>query len=323
MDESGMRRIVVALGGNAISSRDHSGDIDSQFAASRESARYIADIICAGHHVLLTHGNGPQVGATLRRVELARHQVYPIPLALCVANTQAGMGFMICECIRNEMLHRKGSSSEIHACTIITTVLVDPKDEAFEHPRKPIGQSYDEETALARAQTDGWDVAEVSPGEWRRVVASPKPIAIEELELIRHLFDEGRLVVCCGGGGIPVIETETREFHSIEAVIDKDLTASLLALGAGADTLLILTDVEHVLLDRGKPQERAISELSLEEARRHLSAGQFGEGSMAPKIGACISFMEQTQADQPMAIIAQTDKCMDALAGRSGTKIVR
>lgn len=318
------RKIVVALGGNAIASADHAGDIDSQFAACVASASHIADLTDQGHHVLLIHGNGPQVGATLRRVELARHEVYPIPLALCVANTQAGMGFMICECLRNEMLARRGDAArDFHAATIITTVRVDPLDPAFASPNKPIGQTYDEATARERRETDGWDLAETSPGAWRRVVASPQPQAIEEIELIRHLFDEGRLIVCCGGGGVPVVQTESGRSHSVEAVIDKDLTASLLALESDADTLLILTDIDRVLLDRNTPNERPLESLSTADARRHLESGQFGEGSMAPKIRACIRFIEQSTAENPSAIITRTDLALDALAGRAGTRITR
>lgn len=324
MERPQPRKIVVALGGNAIASADHAGDIDSQFAACVASAAHIADLIDQGHHVLLIHGNGPQVGATLRRVELARHEVYPIPLALCVANTQAGMGFMICECLRNEMLARKGDDArDFHAATVITTVRVDPLDPAFASPNKPIGQTYDEPTARRRAETDGWDLAQTSPGHWRRVVASPRPQAIEEIELIRHLFDEGRLIVCCGGGGIPVVQTDSGRSHSVEAVIDKDLTASLLALESGADTLLILTDVEHVLLDRNTPDERPLRTLTTADARKHLDAKQFGEGSMAPKIRACIQFIEESAAPGPTAIITRTDLALDALDGRAGTRITR
>jgi carbamate kinase len=248
--------------------------------------------------------------------------VYPIPLALCVADTQAGMGFMICECIRNEMLGRSGRGRSVQACTVITTVRVDPDDEAFGRPSKPIGQRYDAETARERADTDGWDIVEVEPGVWRRVVASPRPVAIEEIELIRHLFDEGRLVVCCGGGGIPVVQTGEGRSHSVEAVVDKDLTASLLAIGAEADTLLILTDVERVLLDRGSPRERAVGALSVAEAEGYLAEGQFGEGSMEPKIRACVEFIARTRATSPMAVIARTDRCVEALAGRTGTRVV-
>ena len=316
------RRIVIALGGNAISSADHRGDIGEQFAASRETARHIADVIAAGHHILLVHGNGPQVGATLRRVELSRHEVYPIPLALCVANTQAGMGFMICECIRNEMLGRGVRGRDVRACTIITTVRVNPDDEAFDNPSKPVGQDYDEATAKARAQSDGWAVAEISPGRWRRVVASPTPRRIEEGELIRHLFDEGRVVVCGGGGGIPIVLSEEGRSHSVEAVVDKDLTASLLAVETGADALVILTNVEHVLLDRGTDRERAVRELTITDARRHLEEGQFGMGSMAPKVRACVEFLEETDRPEALALITRTDRVMAGLAGEMGTRVV-
>lgn len=273
--------------------------------------------------MLLVHGNGPQVGATLRRVELSRHEVYPVPLALCVANTQAGMGFMICECIRNEMLSRGVRVRDVRACTVITAVRVDEADPAFANPTKPIGQDYDEATARARAASDGWSVAEITPGRWRRVVASPTPRRIEEAELIGHLFDEGRVVVCCGGGGIPVVVGPEGRSHSIDAVIDKDLTAALLAVETGADTLAILTDVEHVQLDRGTEFERPIREMTISEAKRWLGEGQFGAGSMGPKVRACIDFLEGSERADAMAVITRTDRVMAALAGETGTRVVR
>lgn len=314
------RRIVVALGGNAISSANHRGDIDEQFAASRKTAVHVADLLGADHHLLLTHGNGPQVGATLRRVELSRHEVYPLPLSVCVADTQAGMGYMLCECVRNQMASRR---KDVSACTVITTVEVDPKDEAFDNPVKPIGQDYDEPTARARAETDGWRIREVAAGRWRRVVPSPDPKRILEIDLLGKLFDEGRLVVCCGGGGIPVVRDESGRFQKIDAVIDKDLTASLLAVGASADMLAILTETDSVYLDFGTKDQRPLSELTVTDAKRYLAEGQFGAGSMAPKVEACIRFIERSDAPNPVAVIARTDHALEAIAGTSGTRVVK
>jgi carbamate kinase len=314
------RRIVIALGGNAISSANHRGDIDEQFAASRKTAAHIADLLGAGHHILLTHGNGPQVGATLRRVELSRHEVYPIPLSVCVANTQAGMGYMICESIRNEMASR---GKDVSTCAVITTVEVDPNDEAFRNPVKAIGQDFDEATARGRVQSDGWQIKEVAPGRWRRVVASPEPKSILELELLRHLFEEGRLVVCGGGGGVPVVRDQDGRLQKVDAVVDKDLTAALLAVGAGADMLAILTETDYVYLDFGTKDQRPLDQMTVEEAIRYLQAGQFGAGSMAPKIRACIRFLEHSDSPDRVAVIARTDKALEAIAGTSGTRIVR
>ena len=314
------RRIVIALGGNAISSGDSSGDIPSQFDASRHTAKYIADLICAGHHVLMTHGNGPQVGMVLRRVELSRHEVYPIDLTLGVADTQAGMGYMICQCIRNEMAKR---DVPVNACTIVTTVEVDPHDLAFTNPTKPIGQFYDEATARSRVETDGWDIKEADGKGWRRVVPSPKPVSIREQELIKHLFDQGRVVVCCGGGGIPVVRLEDGTYEGVEAVIDKDLTATELALGANADTLAILTAVEKVCLNFGTDEEQPLDVMTIAEAKKHLADKQFPPGTMGPKIEACIRFIERSAEPDAMAIITSIEGCTDALAGNTGTRIVK
>ena len=309
---------MLALGGNAISSG--TGDIPSQFAQSRTTARYIADLLGAGHHVLLTHGNGPQVGNTLRRVELSRHEVYPIDLGLCVADTQAGMGYMICQCIRNEM-HTRGLAAA--ACTVITTVVVDPEDPAFANPTKPIGQFYDEATARQRGEAEGWHIIEVPGKGFRRVVPSPAPCEIAELELIHHLFDEGRVVVCCGGGGIPVVRRPDGTTNGVEAVIDKDMTSARLAVGAEADTLAILTDVEQACLDFGKPTQRPLGRVTIAEAKGHLEAGQFPAGSMGPKMRACIDFLVSSPLPNARALITSVEKIGEALVGRTGTHIVR
>lgn len=313
------RRIVIALGGNAISSSDHKADIPGQFAQSRVTARYVADLICAGHHVLLTHGNGPQVGTVLRRVELSRHEVYPIDLGLCVANTQAGMGYMISQCIQNEMHQRKAA---VRACTIITTVFVDPNDPAFKNPAKPIGPLYSEATAKKRMAEDGWPMVAVKDC-FRRVVPSPKPLEIHELELIRHLFDEDRVVVCCGGGGIPVIRNQDGNVEGVEAVIDKDLTAAKLAIGTEADTLAILTDVEKVCINYGKPDEKPLDLLTVSEARKMMDDGQFPPGSMGPKITACIEFLKWCDDPDALAVITSIAGCQRALNGETGTRIIR
>ena len=314
------KRIVLALGGNAISSGDHSGNIAEQFAQSRITAKHVADLICSGRQVLLTHGNGPQVGTELRRVELSRHEVYPLDLGLCVANTQATMGYMLCQCLENEMKQR---GETIRTCTIITTVIVDPADEAFRRPTKPIGQVYDKKTIEERATTDAWNVVEIPGKGFRRVVPSPKPRAIDELPLIRKMFDEGTVLVACGGGGIPVVERPGWGYEGVEAVIDKDLTAALLAVGVEADTLAILTGVDKVCLNYGKPDEQPLDTLSVAEARRHHAAGQFPPGSMGPKIEACLNFVEKSPVPDAQAFITSVEGCEEAFAGKTGTRFTR
>ncbi|NOX57333.1 MAG: carbamate kinase [Planctomycetes bacterium] len=313
-------KIILALGGNAISSGQHGGDVASQFAQSRVTAKHIADLIQAGHKLLLIHGNGPQVGTVLRRVELSRHEVYPIDLGLCVADTQAGMGYMICQCVRNEMISR---GSPVCASTIVTTVCVDANDPAFDHPTKPIGQYFDEDTVNQRKRSDGWNVVYVERKGYRRVVPSPKPKEIVELDIIRQLYDSGRVIVCCGGGGIPICEMPDGSREGVEAVIDKDLTAALLAKEAQADALVILTDVEKVCLGYGTPNEKALDRLTLEEAREHLASGEFPAGSMGPKVQACVNFLESTSNPSARAIITSISGCLDALAGKTGTHFVR
>jgi carbamate kinase len=314
------RRIVLALGGNAISSGAHGGNVADQFAQSRITAQYVADLVCAGHHLLLTHGNGPQVGVILRRVELSRHEVYPIDLGLAVADSQAGMGYMICQCIRNELRKRHRIP---RACSIITTVLVDPDDPAFERPTKPIGETYDRATIEERIASDGWDVVEIPGKGFRRVVPSPIPRKINERDLIHELFDQGRVVVCCGGGGIPIIDKPGWGFEGVEAVIDKDLTAALLAVGTLADTLAILTAVDRVCLNYGTPQEQPLDVITVSQARAYLAGGQFPPGSMGPKIQACINFLEDTREPEPVAVITSIAQAADALAGKTGTRVVR
>lgn len=313
------RRIVLALGGNAISSGDRGAGIPQQFAQSRVTAKFVADLLSAGHHVLLTHGNGPQVGMVLRRVELSRHEVYPIDLGLCVADTQAGMGYMIGQCIQNEMTRRNAA---VRVCTIVTTVEVDPDDPAFTNPTKPIGPLYSPATAKKRMTEDGWPMVEVN-GEFRRVVPSPKPVEIQELELIHHLFDEDRVVICCGGGGIPVIRDRDGMIEGVEAVIDKDLTAAKLAIGADADTLAILTAVEKVCINYGRPDEKPLDIITISEAQRLMDDGHFPPGSMGPKITACIEFLNGCDDPDALALITSIEDCQRALAGETGTRIVR
>ncbi len=314
------RRMVIALGGNAICKAGMAGNIPEQFSCTREAVIPLADMVEQGHRILLVHGNGPQVGNILRRVEIASRDVYPIDLGLCVADTQAGMGYMISQCMMNE-LRRRGCEQLVS--TIITSVLVDHDDPAFTNPTKPIGPYFSAEEAKAHAHNDGWSMVEVPDRGWRRVVPSPKPRQVRELQLIRKLFDEDFLVIAAGGGGIPVVDTPGFGYEGVEAVIDKDLTAAVLALGVDADLLAILTEVPNVCLDFGKPSEKPLSRLTISEAKRYSGEGQFPAGSMAPKIEAGIFFLEQSAHADARVLIASTGGVSEAMTGDGGTWLVR
>jgi len=312
--------LVVALGGNAISRPGEQGTIEEQFDQMRRSARVLCDAIEAGYRLVVTHGNGPQVGNVLRRVEIASPQLHPIPLEVCVADTQAGMGYMIAQCLINE-LHQRGSDRAI--TTIVTTVRVDRDDPAFVAPSKPIGPRMSESDALARQQHDGWQVRQVEEGYYRRIVPSPHPVEILELSAIRRMIDADELIICCGGGGIPVFRDTDGRLQGAAAVIDKDLTSALLASQLGASTLVLLTAVDYVYLNFGTPQQRPLRELHVKQAVEHLAEGQFAAGSMRPKIEAAIEFLAHSQPGQQSALIAHLDQLPEALAGHGGTRIVR
>lgn len=313
--------MVIALGGNAISMPNEEGNIAQQFAHSGETVRVIADVLEAGHQVILTHGNGPQVGNVLRRVEIAaEHDVYPIPLTLCVADTQGGMGYMIEQCLENE-LHRRGIDRG--CATVITTVLVDETDPAFAAPTKPIGIFYHEADAKRHMEGKGWKMVNVPNRGWRRVVPSPAPIEIMEIDLIRKLATDGDIVICCGGGGIAVARQSDGSLRGIEAVIDKDSTAAILAATLDVDWLVILTNVRQVCAAYGTPGETPLSEMTVAEARRRMQAGEFPPGSMGPKIQAAIDFVERSRRPDAATLITDPASLTTALAGRGGTWIRR
>ena len=314
------KRIVVALGGNAISLPDEEGNIDQQFEHTRQTTAVLADAIAQGHHLVITHGNGPQVGNVLRRVELASSEMYSIPLEICVADTQAGMGYMIGQCLTNA-LRQRGHSGDV--ATVISSVVVNVDDPAFKHPDKPIGRPMDADVATRHRDQDGWVVTQVANGQYRRIVPSPMPRAIVEIETIRRLVDDGLIVIACGGGGIPVVRDEADNFRGAAAVIDKDRTSALLALDLNADVLVILTAVENVYLHYRKPDQRAIGRITAGELQQHLDAGQFPPGSMSPKVEAAIEFVTRSKRPDPCAIIAELNQFIPALSGEAGTRVVR
>jgi carbamate kinase len=269
-----------------------------------------------GWDVVITHGNGPQVGFILLRSELARHVLHPVPLDSCGADTQGAIGYMLQQCLYNAFL-KKGMKKQ--AVTVVTQVVVDRNDPAFQNPTKPIGPFMSKEEALKRKEEEGWDVMEDAGRGWRRVVPSPYPLEIVELDAIKSLVDQGFVVIAVGGGGIPVIRLDDGSLKGVEAVIDKDLASSLLAVGIKADLFLISTAVEKVALNYKKPNQVWLDRMTLEEAKRYYDEGHFPPGSMGPKIKAIISYLEQGGKE---AIITSPENITRALRGETGTRIV-
>jgi carbamate kinase len=311
-------KIVVAIGGNALVTPGTPGDIHDQFAHSRQMAKPLADLVQRGWQVTVTHGNGPQVGNIMRRVELSSRLVYPIDLGLAVADTQAGMGYMIAQTLQNELTHRGVRRTCV---AVITTVVVDSNDRAFAHPTKPIGPFLDADAARRHREQDGWVVVEDAGRGFRRVVPSPTPLRIVEIDVLRHLVEGGYLLVAAGGGGIPVIENERRELHGVEAVIDKDLTSAMLAAEVKADVLAIITGVERVYLDFGKAAQRPLARADLHQIEKFVAEKQFAEGSMLPKIQAAVKFLQARDDVSARAVITDWSDLPAALDGKTGTTI--
>jgi carbamate kinase len=308
---------VVAVGGNALIRDEQHRSIPDQYETAAETVRYVIDLIEAGWRVVLTHGSGPQMGFILRRSELALHEVIPVPMDYAGADLQGALGYMFVRALRNEF-HRRGLSRE--AVAVVTLVEVDPKDPAFRDPTKPIGSPMDEATARKRAAELGWQVRPDPGRGWRRVVPSPAPRAIVDLDVIAHLVGAGYVVVACGGGGIPVVRDAERGLVGVEAVIDKDLASSLLARTLRADRFVVATGVERVALDYGKPTQRWLDRMSLAEAKRLYESAQFDKGSMGPKIRALIEYLEGGGKE---GLITDPPHLAAALAGDSGTRFVR
>lgn len=312
-------RIVVALGGNAVSPPGAPDDIPNQFRQVRASIAPLVDLIAGGWRMIVTHGNGPQVGNVLRRVELAEHEVYPLPLDICVADTQGGMGYMIAQCLNNAL---RGRGCAARAVAVVTSVEVDPDDPEFDAPSKPIGRVYDAAGAAELGDRYGLQMRPEPGGSgFRRVVPSPRPRAIVEMAAIQRMLDITPVVVAGGGGGVPVVRGADGDLSGVEAVIDKDRVSALLACGVEAELLVLATCVEGVALDFGRPTQRFVSRMSVAEARRGLAAGQFPPGSMGPKIEAAIEFVTQP-GGAGEALVCALERVGEALAGRSGTRIV-
>lgn len=312
--------IVVALGGNAISQAHEEGNVDQQFVNSRTTAAALAVLVEAGHQVIITHGNGPQIGNFLLRNLVAAGVVYPLPMEVAVAHVQGGMGYMIAQAMMNALAAR-GMPRVV--TTIVTTILVDRDDPSFEDPTKPIGRLLTVEDARRLAREEQWQTKEVSPGTFRRVVPSPVPRKILEMDSIRRAVDAGELLVACGGGGIPVVRDSETGLYGVRAVIDKDLTSALLAVELQADVLMILTNVDRVRLNFGRSDEQPIERMTVEQARDWLAQGQFPAGSMGPKIEGAINFLDGSTSASARVVIGPLDRAIDTLAGRIGTCITK
>lgn len=307
-------KVVIALGGNAILQPKQAATYENQLENVRKSTEIITKIIKNGHTVIVTHGNGPQVGNILRQNEEAKHVVPPFPLDVCSAESQGFIGYMMDQSLKNE-LQKAGQKSEV--VSILTQTEVDKNDPAFENPTKPIGVFYSEEEANRLAEEKGWVVKEDAGRGYRRVVASPYPKTILGSETIKRLTDNGTIVIASGGGGVPVIQKEDGTYQGIEAVIDKDRSGFKLAQEAKADTLMILTDVPNVFVNYGKPDQKALGSISLAEAKQYEQEGQFSAGSMGPKMEAAIKFA----ALGGRAIICSLDQADLAMEGKAGTQI--
>jgi carbamate kinase len=309
---------VVAVGGNSLITDKNNPDVPHQWDAVRETCRHLADMVEDGWTLVVTHGNGPQVGYILRRNELAAHEVHPTPLDIIGADTQGSIGYMLQQALRNE-LNSRGIDKPV--VSVVTQVLVDRDDPGFQNPTKPIG-SFLTEAAAREFEAEGWQVVEDSGRGWRRVVASPIPLEVIEQDAIQTLTDAGDIVIAVGGGGIPVVQNrkgELRELSGVYAVIDKDRASALLAQQIGADLLLISTAVEKVALNFGKPDEQWLDRMTLAEARQYLAEGKhFASGSMAPKIEAVVSFLEK---GGKQALITDPANIARALRGETGTFI--
>ena len=307
--------LLVAIGGNATHPEDIRGTTEEQESVAARAALALLPLIRADNRVLLTHGNGPVVGKILMRMMLTRESIPPMRLDVCVAHSQGGIGYMLVQALENAM--RKARIARQAAC-LMTEVEVDAADPAFAAPSKPVGPWFSQEESL-RFEKQGWRMMEDAGRGWRHCVPSPEPRAVINLAAIRALLDAGAVVIAGGGGGVPVVRTPAGELRGIEAVVDKDLTSALLAASLGIPDLLILTAVEQVAVDFGKPQQRFLSRVPLSEMKALQRAGHFAKGSMGPKVEAVIRHLE---AGGRRAIIGHLGRAAEALAGASGTHVV-
>lgn len=312
--------VIVAIGGNSLVKDNDHNSVQAQYEAACEMAVNISDMVEEGYNVVVTHGNGPQVGFVLQRSEIA-HEVNKglpaMPLVNCVADTQGGIAYQIQQALMNEFT-RRGINKKV--ASVVTQVEVDPQDPNFQNPTKPVGSFFTEEQAKElQIQNPDWKFIEDSGRGYRRVVPSPKPINIVEKEAIKTLIDQGFVVIAVGGGGIPVVKKEDNTYEGIDAVIDKDFATSLLAEQISAETLVITTGVSRVCINFGKPNQKALEEVSIGEIKQYVEEDHFPAGSMLPKIEASLSFLEN---NGQRVIITSPESLKDAIVGKAGTHIV-
>jgi carbamate kinase len=306
---------VIAVGGNALSQPGERGTFEEQQRHARTTCQGIADVLALGYRVVVTHGNGPQVGDALLRSELAAPQLSALRLDVCDAETQGLIGYLLQQTLTNVLAER---GLRFTVTSVVTQVVVDPDDPAFRHPTKPIGPFYRVEEAFERKQKLGWELVEDSGRGWRRVVASPKPLEIVELHAVRACLGAGAVVIAAGGGGIPVVRRHGR-YEGVEAVIDKDRASALLAIRLKADVLVFSTGVDRVAWHFGRPDQRFLDRLTLPQARTFLNQGEFPPGSMGPKIEAATDFLS---AGGRRAVVTSAENIACAVRGEAGTQIL-
>lgn len=315
--QNNARRVaVIAIGGNSLVKDKQHQSVEDQYEAARETCHHIAGMIAQGWDVAIGHGNGPQVGFVLRRSELAHHELHEVPLEVCGADTQGAIGYALQQNLYNEFRQR---GVDKRAVTIVTQVLVDRQDAAFQNPAKPIGSFMDKDKARERRQNEGWDVVQDAGRGWRRVVPSPLPQDVIELQAVKELIAKGFVVITVGGGGIPVVKNEDGSLQGVAAVIDKDFASALLVNSIEADLFLISTSVEKVYLNFARPDQKAIDRVTVAEAKAYIEQGHFARGSMLPKVQAIIGFLE---AGGKEALITDPPNIERALKGETGTRIV-
>jgi len=308
---------VVALGGNAITRQEEEDTIPHQFRNTTQSLSGVAELVKDGYNLAITHGNGPQVGNVIYRVELARGKAPYLPVQICVADTEGGMGYMIEQCLRNK-LKQENITREV--VTVVTQVIVNKDDPSIKNPSKFIGQFYSENEAENFSKERGWIVKKDSNRGWRRVVPSPIPLEIVEKDSIKVLVENGVIVIAAGGGGVPVCRKEDGTLEGLDGVIDKDRASAVLARDIGAELLLILTEVEKVALNYGTPYQKDLDKMTLDEAKEYLKQGHFPDGSMGPKIESAIQFLE---AGGKEVIITSIAKVYESVKRKAGTRITK
>ena len=310
-----MSKIVIALGGNALQSKNSAPTAEAQLEVVKQTCEYVAELSAAGHELAIVHGNGPQVGRIVLASETAKDVVPVMPFDVCGAMSQGYIGYHIQQALRQALAKR---NVDVPVVTLLTQVVVDAADPAFQKPTKPIGAFYTKEEAEELAATKGYSMKEDAGRGWRRVVASPIPQKIVEIGEVKKLWND-TIVVTCGGGGIPVIEKEDGSLEGTAAVIDKDFAAELLAEQVGADALVILTEVEKVAINWGKPNQENLGHMTLAQAQQYVEEGHFAPGSMLPKVQAAMKFVTANPGKK--AIITSLDKAIEAMEGKTGTVV--